>query len=53
MALGTLLFHGHALVVVVDIPRVAGAALAAEVGPAIAAEQLGCQQIIVLGLRCV
>ena len=28
----------------------AGAALAAEVGPAIAAEQLGCQQIIVLGL---
>ena len=50
MALGTLLFHGHALVVVVDIPCVAGAALTAEVGSAIAAEQLGCQQIIVLGL---
>ena len=33
-----------------DIPRVAGAALAAEVGPAVAAEQLGRQQIIVLGL---
>ena len=50
MALGALLFHGYALVIVVDIPRVAGAALAAEVGPAIAAEQLGCQQIIILGL---
>ena len=41
MALGALLFHGHALVVVMDIPRVAGAALAAEVGSAIAAEQFG------------
>ena len=50
MALGTLLFHRHALVVVVNIPCVASAALAAEVGPAVAAEQLGCQQIIVLGL---
>ena len=50
VALGTLLFHRHALVVVVNIPCVAGAALAAEVGPAVAAEQLGCQQIIVLGL---
>ena len=36
--------------VVVDIPRVAGAALTAEVGPAIAAEQLGREQVIVLGL---
>ena len=34
----------------VDIPRVAGAALTAEVGPAIAAEQLGREQVIVLGL---
>ena len=50
MALGTLLLDRHALVIVVDIPRVAGAALAAEVGLAVAAEQLGCQQIIVLGL---
>ena len=50
MALGALLFHGYALVVVVDIPRVAGAALPAKIGPAIAAEQLGCQQIIVLSL---
>ena len=50
MALGALLFHGYAFVIVVDIPCVAGAALAAEVGPAIAAEQLGGQQIIVLGL---
>ena len=33
-----------------DVPGAAGAALAAEVGPAVAAEQLGCQQIIVLGL---
>ena len=30
--------------------RAACAALAAEIGPAVAAEQLGCQQIIVLGL---
>ena len=50
MALGALLLDGHALVVVMDIPRVAGTALAAEVGPAVAAEQLGRQQIIVLGL---
>jgi len=50
VAFGTLLFHGHALVVVVDIPCVAGAALAAEVSPAVAAEQLGCEQVIVLGL---
>ena len=41
MALGALLFHRHALVVVVDIPRVTGAALAAEVGPTVAAEQFG------------
>ena len=55
MAFGALLFHGHALVVVVDNTCMAGAALAAEVGPAVAAEQLGRQQIIVLGLvagRC-
>ena len=44
VTLGALLLHGHALVVVVDIPRVAGAALAAEVGPTVAAEQLGRQQ---------
>ena len=41
----TLLF-----VVVMHLSRAACAALAAEVGPAAAAEQLGCQQIIVLGL---
>ena len=31
----------HALVIAVGIPRVAGAALAAEIGPAVPAEQLG------------
>ena len=50
MALDALLFHRHALVVVMDSTCVAGATLAAEVGPAVAAEQLGRQQIIVLGL---
>ena len=33
------------LVVAVDISRVTGAALASEVGPTVAAEQLSCQQI--------
>ena len=50
VALGALLFDGHALVVVMHLSRAACAALAAEVGPAVAAEQLGGQQIIVLGL---
>ena len=50
VALGALLFDGHTLVVVMHFSRAACAALAAEVGPAVAAEQLGGQQIIVLGL---
>ena len=50
VALGALFLHRHTLVVAVDISRVTGAALAAEVGPAVAAEQLSCQQIVVLGL---
>ena len=50
VALGALLFDRHALVVVMHLSRAACAALAAEVGPAAAAEQLGGQQIIVLGL---
>ncbi len=50
MALGALLLDGHALIVVMDIPCVAGATLATEIGPTVAAEQLGRQQIIVLGL---
>ena len=45
-----LLFHGHALVVVVNIPCMAGSAFTAEVGPAVTAEQFCSQQIIVLGL---
>ena len=49
MALLPLLFDGHAFVIAVGIPCVAGAALAAEIGPAVPAEQLGGQQIIVLG----
>ena len=43
-------YDGHALVIVVDRARPAGAALAAEVGSAVPPEQLGGQQIIVLGL---
>ena len=45
MALGALLFDRHTLVVVMHLSRAACAAR-----PAVAAEQLGCQQIIVLGL---
>ena len=45
MALLPLLLDGHALVIAVGIPRVAGAALAAEIGPAVPAEQFGGQQI--------
>ena len=50
VALGALLFDRHTLVVVMHLSRAACAALAAEIGPAVAAEQLGGQQIIVLGL---
>lgn len=50
MTVCPLLFNGHTLVVVMDNPRPAGAALAAEIGPTVSAEQLGGQQVIVLGL---
>ena len=40
VALLPLLFDGHAFVIAVGIPCVAGAALAAEIGPAVPAEQL-------------
>ena len=43
MALLPLLLDGHALVIAVGIHGVAGAALTAEIGPAVAAEQFGGQ----------
>ena len=39
MALLPLLLDRHALVIAVGVPGVAGATLAAEVGPAVTAEQ--------------
>ena len=49
LAVCPLLFHGHALVVVVNGSVPAFAALTAEVSTAVAAEQFGGQQVIVLG----
>ena len=43
VALGALLFDGNALIVVMHLSRAACAALAAEIGAAVAAEQLGGQ----------
>ena len=45
-----LLFRGRTLVIVMDATRFAGAALAAEVGAAVSAEQLRGEEIIVFGL---
>ena len=50
MSVGAFLFHGHALIVVVDSTCMADAALASEVDSVVAAEQLGHQQIIILSL---
>lgn len=50
MALLPLLFDRHAFVIAVGIPRVAGAALAAEIGSTVPAKQLRGQQVILLGL---
>ena len=50
LAVRPLLFYGHAFVVVVNGSVPALAALAAEVGTTVAAEQFGGQQIIVLSL---
>ena len=43
-----MFFQRHALVIMMHISRMAGAAFAAEICPTITAEQLRCQQIIIL-----
>ena len=46
LAVRSLLFYGHTLVVMIDLTRSAFAALTAHVGSTVATEQLGCQQIV-------
>lgn len=50
MTFGAFFLDRHAFIIVMDKACVTGAAFAAEICPAVTAEQLGGQQIIVLGL---
>ena len=50
MAIGALFLDGYTLVIVMNSSRPACSAFAAKICAAISAEQLGCQQIIILCL---